>query len=93
MTALVEFDLRSLVREEIESSAVADPHVLAEHIAKLVPDENLRAALEQCLANTVRMLVAEARRSASMAAATQGSVGAQPSVRSRGGRLREQADV
>lgn len=52
-----EFDLHGLVREQLASSAVADPYVLAEHITKLVPDEDLRDALLACLPAMVRELI------------------------------------
>lgn len=54
MTA--EFDLRLLVREELATSPVADPHVVAEHVAKQVPDEHLRDALRACLPEFVRII-------------------------------------
>jgi hypothetical protein len=48
------FDLRALIRDELETSAIADPHVVAEHVAKRVPDADLRAALEKALVPIVR---------------------------------------
>lgn len=52
MTA--DFDLRSLIHAELESSPVADPHVVAEHVVKRINDHDLRAALAACLPDYVR---------------------------------------
>lgn len=44
-----DFDLRQLVADELATSAVADPAVVADHVLKQVPDEHLRDALATCL--------------------------------------------
>jgi hypothetical protein len=56
-----EFDLRALILDEIETSAVADPIVIAEHVAKQVPTKYLREALALALRETVRTTISGER--------------------------------
>lgn len=58
---MTSFDLRELIRDEIASSAVADPAVIAEHVAKRVPTAHVRAALALALHDMVRVAVVKQR--------------------------------
>jgi len=55
-----EFNLRTLIREQLATSE-PDPHVIAERVAKLVPEDQLRVALLQVLPDFVRKVDVERR--------------------------------
>lgn len=50
------FDLRSLIREVLATSAATDPRDLAREVAARVPVEHLRGALELALVEAVRVV-------------------------------------
>lgn len=48
------FHLRALIREQLATSPDPNPHVIAALAAKLVPDDQLRAALDELMPDAVR---------------------------------------
>lgn len=51
------FSLRHLIREVLDSSTMSDPHDVAPEVLRRVDDEDLRAALRECLPSMVREMV------------------------------------
>lgn len=62
MTAEIKFDLNVLIREHIEDSDEADPHVIAAEIVTAVADADLRSALAQCIGAKVRLSAIKRRQ-------------------------------
>ena len=58
------FDLRLLIREELETNPSADPYVVAAEVAKRVPDHRLREVVDYCLVRVVKEVAGVARHTA-----------------------------
>lgn len=56
-----DFNLRHLVREVLDSSAVNDPHLIAPDVLDRIDDTDLRAALGECLPSFVREMIRSSR--------------------------------
>lgn len=57
-----QFDLRSLIREHLETEDVESPKVLAARVIDEIPAEALRGVVEQMLPEFCRHVIAETRR-------------------------------
>lgn len=58
---MADFNLRSIVREVLTSSTIADPGVVAEEVLRRVPSRMLKQALQQALRLYVRQVISEVR--------------------------------
>jgi hypothetical protein len=73
MTTATAFSLRSLVRDVMDTSALADPGALAKEVLRRVPDEHLREAFEEMLRTYVQNTIT-GRRNLIPSAALQESL-------------------
>lgn len=56
------FDLKTFVREGVEESTEADPHVIAKRLAPRIPDEHLAAVVATLLLSRVSYEIRQQRR-------------------------------
>jgi hypothetical protein len=58
---VTDFDLRFIVRDELENCDDPNPHTVAERVVKRIDDVDLRSALKACLPDWVRTIATGGR--------------------------------
>jgi len=84
-----DFDLRALIREVADASAVADPGVLVAEVSARIGARDRAAALDQCLRSVVIQTLSQMRMSSHSPGGPHGRPAAGRSPSHKGARIRE----